>query len=192
MLEKYLPKHQKTEQKPNNFSPNLVPLDNYSSETSYTIKQDSSLLFKAFLVALPILVGIFYTLNFFQMKTIAGLQADKDLLTAELDSLNSYETEMRKIATKTEILRKFKSENSFSTELMKEVITQVPENISLSSMSMSGRQASLTLSSPSVLNFSRLISNYLNSQKISEITLKSAELNSERRMYTVSLDLFFK
>jgi hypothetical protein len=192
MLEKYLPKRQKTEQKPNNLSPNLVSTDNFSPVTSYAIKQDSSLLLKVILLILPVLIGIFFLLNFFQTKTIAGLQEDKSGLTLKLELLNKYELEMRKIAAKTEILKKSKSEGTLSADLMKEVITQMPGNISMSSMVLSNKQASLTLVSPSVLNFSRLISNYLNSQKVSEITLKSAELNTEYHTYTVSLDLFFK
>lgn len=199
MLKKFLPKLRKRptqsqNQDPQNQDRSPDLLASYNEEFAPVSSSDSSL--RVFLKFVTVVVLLAFTVVWFLNKLadrrIDNLQSGVDALVTQNFSLREVEIEANKLMNKIDFYKKVEAERRLFGEDLEQVIELVPSGVEITGIKYDEGVVSLKAQAESALIFSLLISRYFEADLVSEIILRSAELQASRNVFNVEMGLILK
>lgn len=173
------------------FSSNLIS----TSQQFYVVPKYAlklSLFIRRFIIILSISFGVILILNFVAyqiIKTQKGLQED---LISKVESYADVEVRAREIDAKTLSYKKFLNQRKTLLDKTKFILDNIGPDIQMKSVNVSHTNFTIYFSGKTALDFTKLITRYLEKDMLSEMIITSASLNTSEGRFNVSLTGNFK
>jgi hypothetical protein len=168
------------------FSPNLIS----TSQQFYVIPKYATklmLLIRKFIVMISVLFGVALLVNFAVYQIIKVQKNLQNDLLSEVSSYADIEARAKEVDAKTVAYKKFLNERKSLLSKTKFILDNVGSNIEIKSVDINHTSFNINLSGKSALEFTNLISRYLEKDMLSEIIINSASLKKSEGVLNVSL-----
>ncbi len=166
-----------------NFQPVVAPFKRH---------EDAVLIFRKVIIILSFILGILIVLNYLLFLYIDRLKVEQDRLSNNvLSELASEKTAVsidRKVTYYKEILKLRK----LLAPKVSFVFENVIEGIKLDELRITFPSFEITATAKNIYDFTKLITNYLSGDYVSEIVLKKANFNPQTKEYEFTIGGVFK
>ena len=166
-----------------NFQPVTAPFKRH---------EDAVSIFRKVIIVLSFILGVLIVLNYLLFLHIGKLKVEQDRLSnnvlSELASEKAAVNIDRKVTYYKEILRLRRLLSPKVSFVYKNVV----EGIELDELRITFPSFEITAKTKNIYDFTKLITNYLNGNYISEIVLKKANLNPQIKEYEFTIGGVFK
>lgn len=147
-------------------------------------------------VVLVILIQIlFIGLLIYNSKTVADIEnAQNDVRSMGIILYNKREseTQIKEVIKRTARLKVLLSSKRYLEEKVTNIVTKLPGSVVLRSGTIKQGGVSLAVETPTPLEISLLISNYLKSGLAKEIVINSAALSGDEGVFSTQLEVVFQ
>lgn len=114
-------------------------------------------------------------------KQVAGYEA-------EIESKSEVEKEARDVIERTKLLKSIRVQRTRTGGKIDTVMTSIPQNIKLKKTKFDRDGFEIEIEAPTALDISKVITNFLSHNVVSEITLKSANLDSNNNVFKSEME----
>lgn len=171
-------------------SPNLLSPHTGSGRSieikisEFLVKADKILLF----TAEALLVGlILYSIKL--SNDLSSLERTIKSKASELNQAEDVETEIRKIKSKLGAFERIATQNPKIQDKIELVYSKTPQDITIRALTYENNKLNLTLNTQRSEFFAKMVSSYLESKKVSQVSLIGATLISDRDEYIFQVEV---
>jgi hypothetical protein len=136
---------------------------------------------------ISVLFGVALLVNFAVYQIIKVQKNLQNDLLSEVSSYADIEARAKEVDAKTVAYKKFLNERKSLLSKTKFILDNVGSNIEIKSVDINHTSFNINLSGKSALEFTNLISRYLEKDMLSEIIINSASLKKSEGVLNVSL-----
>lgn len=147
---------------------------------------------KLIICVLALLVITLFVFDKVLSNSLNSQKIINDQILSKIETYSNVESLYKDISNKITQYKKLKSARLSMTDKVETTTQNVQADIDINYIKIQEKDFEIKASSKNLLSFSSLILNYLNSGKVSEISLKSASLSSTREVYDVEFIGKFK
>ena len=141
---------------------------------------------------LSISFGVLLILNFVAYQIIKTQKDIQEDLISRVDSYADVEAKAREIDAKTLSYKKFSNQRKTILDKTKFILDNIGPDIQMKSVNISHINFTVYFSGKTALDFTKLITRYLEKDMLSEMIITSASLNTSEGRFNVSLTGNFK
>lgn len=150
------------------------------------------LFIRRFIVLLSIAFGVILVLNFAAYQVVKVQKGVQEKLVQEVDSYKDTEARAKEISAKTLAYKKFLNGRKNLLDKTKFVLDNIGFGIKAKSVNINHTGFSINFTGESPLDFTNLITTYLEKDMVSEMIINSASLDKSKNVLNVSLMGNFK
>ena len=164
-----------------------------SPGTTHQISESKFLLVRIFSVTLPFAVVVSLGIIFFlkSQSPVSRLESEQKSLSTQLSLLHTKTAKYMLINERLNFISAILDKRVDLEKLVSFILQDIPSDVSISTLTVSKDEASISLTSPSLLSINKVVEHFLSLAKekkvLSSVVMNSLNFDTASNIYSISL-----